>query len=211
MKKNQIDEKRKGFDRNDIPTLADVARFAGVSVMSVWRMMNGEASVSERIRRKVVEAVETLHYAPNHQARALAGSRIIRIGVVHDQDPRFLSEFLLSLFHQSVVNNVSLVVQKSTDVNESIGADTSRMKVDGMILLPSLYAGDMAENAFFAPDRPAVVVGSALAGERIGAVHGDDREAAYKMTSHLIRLGHRRIGFISGPAGPMIRMRRQEG
>jgi LacI family transcriptional regulator len=173
--------------------------------------MNGEATVSERIRRKVAEAVEALHYAPNHTARTLAGSRTIRIGVVHDQDSRFLSELLLSLFHQSVVNNVNLVVQKGGKVDQSSGADTSRMKVDGMIFLPSPYAGDMAESAFFVSDVPAVVLGSALTPERIGAVHGDDREAAYEMTSHLIRLGHHRIGFIAGPADNMVSRRRLEG
>ena len=198
MKKYRIDDKHQSFDRSESPTLADVARFAGVSVMSVWRTMNGEPTVSERTRRKVAAAVEALHYAPNDQARILAGSRTIRIGVVHNQDPHFLSEFLLNLFSQSIVNNVSLVVNKG-------------IKVDGMIFLPSPYTDDMAASTFCVPDIPAVVVGSALTDERVGAVYGDDREAAYKMTSHLIRLGHHRIGFISGPTDNMVSMRRLEG
>ena len=205
MKKHQIDDKSRSFDRSEIPTIADVARFAGVSVMSVWRTMNGQSAVSENIRRKVANAVEALHYAPNHQARILSGSRTIRIGVVHDQDSIFLSEFLLSLHNQSVVNNVSLVME------EGMGTDASRMKVDGIIFLPSLYTDNMPTSAFCESDIPAIVVGPASTSERIGAVYGDDYEAAYKMTSHLIRLGHHRIGFISGPADNMAGRRRLAG
>ena len=199
MNKYRVDDDCHSFERNDIPTLADVAKFAGVSAMSVWRTMNGEPTVSERIRRKVAAAVEALHYAPNSQARILAGSRTVRIGIVHQQDPRFLSEFLLSLFNLSVVNNVSLVVNKGTHV-------------DGMIFLPQPHADDMAAmSAFCAPGLPALVVGSASTDERIGAIYGDDREAAYDMTNHLIRLGHHRIGFISGPKNNVVSMRRLEG
>ena len=78
MKKYQTDDKCPDAGRSELPTLADVARFAGVSVMSVWRTMNGESAVSEKTRRKVADAVEALHYAPNYQARILAGSRTIR-------------------------------------------------------------------------------------------------------------------------------------
>jgi LacI family transcriptional regulator len=211
MKKNHTEDKCRSFDHGDIPTLADVARFAGVSVMSVWRTMNGESAVSESTRRKVAGAVEALHYAPNYQARILAGSRTIRIGVVHNQDSGFLSEFLLSLLNLSVVNNVDLVVKKGLKAVAAGDADASRMEVDGMIFLPSPYADDTVINAFCEPDIPAVVVGSRRADEHIGAVYGDDHEAAYKMTSHLIRLGHHRIGFISGPTDNMVGMRRLEG
>ncbi|WP_229501956.1 LacI family DNA-binding transcriptional regulator [Massilia cellulosiltytica] len=198
MKKYRIDDTCRSFERGGIPTLADVARFAGVSVMSVWRTMNGESAVSERTRRKVVAALEALHYAPNDQARILAGSRTVRIGVVHNQDSRFLSEFLLNLLDQSVVNNVNLVVTKD-------------IRVDGMIFLPSPYTEDMVTSAFREVDIPSVVVGSALTDEHVSAFYGDDREAAYKMTSHLIRLGHHRIGFISGPRDNIVGIRRLEG
>lgn len=198
MKKYRIDDTCRSFERGGIPTLADVARFAGVSVMSVWRTMNGESAVSERTRRKVAAALEALHYAPNEQARILAGSRTVRIGVVHNQDSRFLSEFLLNLLDQSVVNNVNLVVTKD-------------IRVDGMIFLPSPYTEDMVTSAFRELDIPSVVVGSAFTDEHVSAVYGDDREAAYKMTSHLIRLGHYRIGFISGPRDNIVGIRRLEG
>ncbi|PQO98356.1 LacI family transcriptional regulator [Massilia phosphatilytica] len=208
MKKTRIEDKRRYVERNEIPTLSDVAKFAGVSVMSVWRTMNGESAVSDGIRRKVAAAVEAMHYAPNHPARILAGAGTIRIGIIHNQDSRFLSEFLLSLSNQSVLNKVNLVIAEGTRVDEAGNAAASGVKVDGMIFLPSPYA---STSAFRLPDIPVIVVGSPSVDERIGAVYGDDCEAAYKMTSHLIRLGHQRIGFISGPADNMASMRRLEG
>lgn len=211
MKKNPIDANSRGFDRGEVPTIADVASFAGVSVMSVWRTMNGESAVSERIRRKVAAAVEALHYTPNHQARHLAGSRTIRIGVVPNQDSCFVSEFLLSLVNQSVVNNVNLAVQDDVMADKAGNVDMSGMKVDGMIILASPNADVNLVNALFERDIPAVMVGAASSDERIGVVHGDDYEAAHRMTSHLIRLGHHRIGLIAGPMDSMVGIRRLAG
>lgn len=133
MKKTRIEDKRRYVERNEIPTLSDVAKFAGVSVMSVWRTMNGESAVSDGIRRKVAAAVEAMHYAPNHPARILAGAGTIRIGIIHNQDSRFLSEFLLSLSNQSVLNKVNLVIAEGTRVDEAGNAAASGVKVDGMI------------------------------------------------------------------------------
>ena len=62
------------------PTMTDVAKLAGVSPMTVSRVMNGDAKVSEKTRNRVADAVAALSYVPNQAARRLAGSRSIRIG-----------------------------------------------------------------------------------------------------------------------------------
>lgn len=181
--------------------------------MTVWRTMNGKSAVSTRLRLKVARALAALHYAPNHPARNLAGTKLMRICVLHDDmDAGFLGEFLLNLYDQSVLNNVSLIVQKRESGGErGCGTNAVGSKVDGIILLPSLYKSSTLTDVHYNRSIPAVVIGHASSDEDISVVHADDYKAAYEMTSHLVRLGHRRIGFIAGIPDDMVGGRRLAG
>lgn len=66
--------------RSGAPTMSDVAKLAGVSPMTVSRVMNGDPNVRSTTRKKVDEAVAALNYVPNQAARRLAGVRPVRIG-----------------------------------------------------------------------------------------------------------------------------------
>lgn len=61
------------------PTISDVAARAGVSTMTVSRVINGEGSVRDSTRETVVQAISDLNYAPNRAARSLAGAAQLRI------------------------------------------------------------------------------------------------------------------------------------
>ena len=65
-------------DRPAAPTLADVAAAAGVSTMTVSRVVNGAGSVSDQVRAKVLDVARRLKYRPNEAARALAYRRLAR-------------------------------------------------------------------------------------------------------------------------------------
>src|SRR6056297_868053 len=65
-----------------VPTLADVARRAGVSTATVSRCLNSPDQVIERTRTRVMQAVKDLGYAPNFSARALAAKHTNTIGAV---------------------------------------------------------------------------------------------------------------------------------
>ncbi len=65
------------------PTISDVARAAGVSLMTVSRVINNEANVRPATREKVEAAIAQLNYAPNPAARSLAGAAQIRIGMLY--------------------------------------------------------------------------------------------------------------------------------
>ena len=83
------------------PTISDVARLAGVSPMTVSRVINGTSNVRAATRDAVTHAIATLNYAPNPAARSLAGAGQVRIGLLYSNPSAgFLSEFLLgSLEH----------------------------------------------------------------------------------------------------------------
>ena len=65
-----------------MPTISEVARQAGVGVATVSRVLNGSPAVREETRRRVLDAIAALGYAPNPAARALSTGRSLSIGVI---------------------------------------------------------------------------------------------------------------------------------
>jgi LacI family transcriptional regulator len=201
-------------DRRGQPTMADVAKLAGVSPMTVSRVMNGKGLVRESTRRKVAEAVAALNYTPNQEARNLAGSKPIRIGFMYSNpSAAYLSEFLVGLLSQSGLNNVQLFVEKC-EAGQHEEEQTRRLidnGLDGIILPPPLCDSEAVIACVAEADIPAVVVACGTPDARVGAVSIDDYDAAYQMTRHLIALGHQRIGFVVGHPNQSASGRRLAG
>jgi LacI family transcriptional regulator len=214
MTKTKIEAVQEDVERRGQPTMADVAKLAGVSAMTVSRVMNGKGLVRESTRRKVAEAVAALNYTPNQEARNLAGSKPIRVGFLYSNpSAAYLSEFLVGLLNQSGLNNVQLFVEKceagqdeEEHVRHLIGNG-----LDGIILPPPLCDSAAVIGAIGDAKIPAVVVACGLPDARVGAVSIDDYEAAHAMTRHLIALGHHRIGFVVGHPNQTASTRRLEG
>lgn len=168
--------------------------------MTVSRVMNGTGHVREATRRKVDVAMAALRYAPNRAARRLAGSKPIRIGFFYSSlFASDLGEFIVGLSSQSSLDNVQILAEKcqfagqaSAQLQHLIAAG-----VDGIILTP-LLDNERAIALVAAAGVPAITVDCGQADSRVGTVSIDCYEAAYQMARHLIALGHRRIGFVSG-------------
>ncbi|TWI67423.1 transcriptional regulator, LacI family [Pseudoduganella lurida] len=186
------------------PSMEDVAHMAGVSPMTVSRVMNGVGKVSAKTQARVKEAAAALNYAPNREARALAGSKPIRIGFLYNlpsvRSGTYLTEILLGLLNQVSVSNVQLFAEKS-EAGEGLLEQTRRLignALDGIILPPPHCDNPELVNLIAEAGVPLVVIASGNPDPRVSAIGIDDREAAYAMTRNLIELGHRRIGFITG-------------
>ncbi|OON64616.1 LacI family transcriptional regulator [Massilia sp. KIM] len=194
--------------------MVDVAALAGVSAMTVSRVMNGKGLVSESTRRKVAEAVAALKYAPNQEARNLAGSKPIRIGFVYSNpSAAYLSEFLVGLLATSGLNNVQLVVEKcdADAAGTALASQLVGSGLDGVLLPPPLCDNGTVLAAIKEAGVPAVLVACGLPDALLGAISIDDYEAAHRMTRHLIALGHQRIGFVAGHPNQTASARRYEG
>ena len=200
--------------RSGVPTMSDVAKLAGVSPMTVSRVMNGDTKVRQSTRRKVDEAVAALNYVPNQAARRLAGSRPIRIGFLYSNPSAgYLSEFLVGLLNQASLNNVQLVVEKC-ETGEHWKEQTQRLidnGVDGIILPPPLCDLPGLIDLIAQSSLPAVTVACGQPDQRVCAVSIDDYQAAYAMTAHLVALGHQRIGFVIGHPNQTASARRLAG
>lgn len=134
-------EPRGSRRQRNVPTISDVAAHAGVSPMTVSRVINAKDSVRGETRSRVEAAIAALNYAPNAAAQTLAGGEDIRIGLLH-YNPSFayLSEFLMGSLDQASRSNVQLVVEKCDDTGQASLAIDHLVKgrVDGFLLPPPL-------------------------------------------------------------------------
>lgn len=182
-------------------TIVDVAARAGVSSMTVSRVINGRAGVSAQARAVVEEAIKALSYTPNVAARSLVTSSELRIGVIYSNpSAAFMSEFLTGVFEEASARSARLVLLKGEGGRAPSGAvleDWINSGISGVLLAPPL--GEAPELLRVLRNRDCVMaaVGAYQSPETI-CVRIDDRAAAYQMTGLLLDKGHRRLGFILG-------------
>lgn len=195
--------------------ISDVAALAGVSMMTVSRVMNRRGAVRADTREAVMKAVEALGYAPNVAARSLALGGLDRIGLLYSNPSvGYLSEFLLGALEGVRSHGGQLIVEQCDDAAESEVAAIQRLAAGGVrgLLLPAPHGESVA--ALTEADRlglRVVAVASGAFRSAATAVRIDDRAAAADMTRRLLDLGHRRIGFITGASNQSASAERLAG
>lgn len=207
-------KQRQSRRQRNAPTISDVARLAGVSPMTVSRVINGESNVREKTREAVNKAIETLGYTPNRAARSLASADQIIIGLLYSNpSAAYLSELLVGGLEQASRHNIQLVVEKCDNERdaEAVAMRLVSGGVEGLLIPPPLSDQAQVLNLLHASDTPAVAIASECVWDNIASVSIDDYRAAYEMTRHIIALGHRRIGFITGDSNQVASGRRLEG
>lgn len=199
---------------NSAPTIADVARAAQCSPMTVSRVINGEQNVRDNTREQVLAAIEKLKYVPNRAARSLAGGAQLRIALLFDNpSASYLSEFLMGALEEASRRDIYLVVQ-STETQPDYGELIRRLidgGIGGFILPPPLCDDQSVLDEIEDAGAIAVAVGPGRASGSHGAVLIDEFQAAFDMTRHIIGLGHERIGFIVGNPEQVASERRLQG
>ncbi|USI71954.1 LacI family DNA-binding transcriptional regulator [Sphingomonas morindae] len=197
------------------PTISDVAARAGVSAMTVSRVINGEARVRSETREAVHAAIAELRYAPNPAAQALAGASQIRIGLLYSNpSAAYLSAFLVGSLDSASRSNIQLIVEKcerDDDHEAEIARRLIEGGMDGLILPPPLCDSPAILSVLAENPVPAVAVATAREEGPVSSVGIDDFHAAEAMTRHLVDLGHRRIGIILGSPDLSASARRLEG
>jgi len=193
--------KKNSRKSGSVVTIHDVARHAGVSPMTVSRVINSEANVREETRARVTASVRALRYSPNLAARSLASADAMHLGVLYSNpSSAYLSEFLLGSLEQSSLSGSQLVIEQCDKVESEREAVLRLVKggIDGVILPAPLCDSEESLKAVEETGIPAVLVASGRPAPVFSAVSINDFEAARAMTRHLLALGHKRIGFING-------------
>lgn len=189
------------------PTIADVARHAGVSKGAVSFALNGRSGVSPRTRQRILDVAAELGWSPNHQARALSTSRAFALGLVVARDPEligadpFFPTFIAGLEKVLAERNQALVLQVVTSpAAEEAGYRrfAREGRVDGVILV-DLRRDDPRIALLEEIGLPAVTLNRPDVPTRFPAVVLDDRPGIAAVVGHLVGLGHTAIAHVAGP------------
>lgn len=187
--------------RRSSPTIRDVAKVAGVSAMTVSRVINGEGYVRSDTKRRVEQAIVALDYSPSAAAQMLAAGDQIRIGLLYSNPSfGFLNAFLVGSLDQASRLKVQLIVERCVDGRGELAAlnHLLQARIDGLVIAPPLSESPLVLAVLTGVDTPVVAVAAGNVPDWMLSVSIDDTRAAYEMTWHLAALGHRRIGFIAG-------------
>ena len=184
-------------------TIKDVSREAGVSIKTVSRVLNDERHVGAETRSRVKAVVAALNFRPNRAARSLRGSRSFQIALICDNpSPYYVYEMQAGVRARCDADGVRMLAQPydrhADNLLQLVEALVDTTHIDGLILTPS--ASDDAALLDLLDQRALRVVRVAPV-TRPGSTPAsfiDNAAAATAMTTRLIELGHRRIGFITG-------------
>jgi LacI family transcriptional regulator len=148
-----------------------------------------------------MEAIKKLNYSPNRAARSLAGASQTRVALLYSNpSASYLSELLMGALEQASHSDVQLIVERC-EFDKDEFAVVRRLVdqgIDGFVLPSPLCDEQPLLDMLTELDATAVAVGSGRAPKNHSSVMIDEFQAAYDMTSHIIGLGHKRIGFIVG-------------
>ena len=197
-------------------TISDVAHAAGVSIKTVSRVLNNERYVREDTRARVNAAVAALDYHPSLAARSLGGRRSFQIGFIYDNpNPYYAHALQGGIRERAAADGVRLIAQPCDRAAEGlagdIGALVNATQVDGVILTPPVTDRRDVLDLLEARGVPVVRVQPGADLDRTPSVAIDNIAAAHAMTARLIALGHRRIGFVGGPADYAVSGEREQG
>lgn len=187
------------------PTINDVARLARVSKKTISRVINESPSVHSETRRRIETIIQDIGYKPDPQARGLASQRSFLLGLVYDNpNAQYIVNIQDGVLEACRGSGYELVVhpcdRRQPNFLQDVRQFVERQKLDGVILLPPVSEGDdLARMLAETECRYVRIVASSLDQPQNMVVYRD-RVGASEVAEHLIGLGHRRIGFIAGPA-----------
>src|SRR5919199_3635781 len=197
-------------------TLLDIAASAGVAPMTVSRVVNQSGYVSEETREKVLRAISAMNYRRNGLARGLKRQRTDTIGLVlGDIANPFAAELARAVREVMLPKGLNVFICVSEhSAREDIAAFEALAdhRVDGIIVatrankLGNERLAEMIERGI-----PVVLIGRDYRHPRADLVAADNLKGGYDATAHLIRLGHKNIGFIGITLTSGLALRRFQG
>lgn len=207
-------------------TLKQIAEQCSVSITTVSNILNGKSNVSEETKERVLQIIKETGYKPNYMARGLRASKTNTLGIIIDDLTEFSTPDIIDGImsyceehnYKAILENLRFYSKWGTkwyqnegyqaEVNQAI-EEFSSIKVDGII-----YVAGHARNISCIPenlDVPFILSYAFTDNKEISTVEFDDEKAAYDITKHLIKNGHKRIAVIAGAEGNIHTGRRLAG
>lgn len=199
------------------PSIKDIARELNLSITTVSFVINGkseEMGISKSTEQKVVDLIKKWDYMPNNAARVLRTGKSNTIGViVEDLGNYFFGNVAKVIEHVANQRGYNVFIS-STDNNTKTARELiTKMRnslVDGMIITPT--KGLKAELEKLNESRtPFVLLDRTIPDVSASHVILDNYKGAYDLTTHLIKNGYEKIGFVTIVSDMSMMMERQKG
>lgn len=202
--------------QTEAPTMEAVARIAGVSTMTVSRVLSGKGYVGQETRRKVEETVRKTGYIPNFSARSLASAEAPFIGLAYlNPSGGYLGEFLIGALSAARGAGLHVILEACSfeprDWADELSSFAKQSQLRGLILPPPLCDDESVLEAASMLDIPTVRVSPSRHEPGFASIRIDEYRAAFEMTTKLIKMGHRDIGFVKGPDNQEAAKQRHAG
>ena len=184
------------------PDIRTVAALAKVSIATVSRTINGSPAVSDRLMKRVWQAIEQLNYFPNTHARSLVSgrSRILGIIVENITNP-FFPELIQNFEEVAVAHGYEILVSSSNSDPAILTSCVRRMlerKVEGVAVM-TFGEEEPVLDQLTHRDIPMVLAEFRLDDPKTSTILLDYTTGVREAVHHLMGLGHRKIGFLAGP------------
>jgi DNA-binding LacI/PurR family transcriptional regulator len=188
------------------PTIADIASQAGVTKAAVSFALNGQPGVSAATRERILAIASELGFQPSSAARALSDGRAGAFGLVVDRPAAtlgvepFFMQLISGIQAELSANHVSLLFTIAQDQAAEIELYRTwwaQRRVDGVFVV-DLRSDDPRIAVLEELGMPAVVIGHPSVAGSLPAVWHDDELVTRTVMEHLVALGHRRIGRVTG-------------
>ncbi len=195
---------RKPIRRTDdkVPDIRAVAALAKVSIATVSRTINGAPVVSERLKKRVWQAIEQLNYFPNTHARTLVSGRSRLLGIIVENITNpFFPELIQSFEEVAVAHGYEILVSSSNSDPAILTTCVRRMierKVDGVAVL-TFGEEEPVLDQLVHHDIPMVLAEFRLDDPKTSTILLDYTTGIHAAVKHLVELGHSKIAFLAGP------------
>jgi LacI family transcriptional regulator, galactose operon repressor len=185
-----------------VATIRDVAQRAGVSIPTVSRVLNDRPNVADELAERVRSAIAELNYRPSRAAQRLRAQASRLVGVIFSDisNPFYINvlkgiEFVLSKDGFSLlISNADADPDREARMVQVMRAEG----VAGLIIAPTKESAPEVKKAID-DGLPVVVFDRRMRDMEVDTVMADGLSGAIRAVNHLVALGHRRIGIISGP------------
>ncbi len=194
-------------------TIKDIAERASVSISTVSRALNRNASVAESTRQRILDIIAELGYKPNLFAQGLAGGQSRTIGVL----TQLIGSPVFDVMLRGILKGIDgsgyspLFADGGWDSTKDEAAINMFMQrqIDGLIILNGSSSHDFLLE--ISRQIPLIIIGRKIPGLESQCLSFDDFEASRKATQYLIEAGHRRIAHITGLQNHQDAIERREG
>jgi DNA-binding LacI/PurR family transcriptional regulator len=182
--------------------LGDVAELARVSTATVSRVINETGYVSESSRKRVLRAVQKLHYYPNAHARSLASGRSNQIGLlISDISNPFFPELVKSIERTAFQRGFEVVLSETDYHSDRLMKAVRRFlerDVAGVLVMATELDPHVMEG-LTRRQVPLVLLDLPATGQRGSTVSVDYAKGIDEAVRHLAALGHRQLAYVGGP------------